>query len=152
MPLALTLTPDAFRMLLAVGWMDGRLDEAEADAILRAARAEGFEEATLDELAALSRAPVSFGQAVDGDLPQEERLYVYGVASWVARCDAVLTPDEDAALHAVATLVGLTAAGRDQVDVIVEQLAAESERPLRLDLTGLKSRIAEKISEVGRSH
>jgi hypothetical protein len=150
--LALTLTPDAFRMLLAVGWMDGRLDEAESDAILRAARAEGFEEATLDELSALSRAPVMFGQAVDGDLPQKQRLYVYGVASWVARCDAVLTPDELAALHAVATLVGVTASGRDEVDRIVEQLAAESERPLRLDLTGLKERIAQKISAVSGRH
>ena len=131
--MALPLTPDVFRMLLAVGWSDGRLHDDEVDAVLRAARAEGFEQATLDELHALSRGVVTFGDVDTSELAPSERLYVYGVASWVARCDEVLSPEEWAALHAIATV-------------------AESDRPVRLDLEGLKTRIGAKLAEVAAGY
>ena len=148
----LPLTPDVFRMLLAVGWIDGHLDDEESEAVLRAARAEGFEEATLAELAALSRGTVEFGEIDATDLGRAERLYIYGVASWVARCDEILSTEEWVALHAIATVVGVTARGREAVDEIVEALVAESDRPVRLDLEGLKARLGAKLSEVATSH
>ncbi len=146
------LNPDVFRMLLAIGWIDGHLDEEESDAILRAARAEGFEEATLEELSALAKAPVDFGEVDRTGLNAAAQLYIYGVASWVARSDDVLSEEEWAALHAIATVVGVTGRGRQAVDEIVEALAATSDKPLRLDLTGLKERIAHKIAEIATAH
>ena len=149
--MSIQLTPDVFRMLLAVGWIDGHLDPEESDAILRAARAEGFEEGTLQELKALAKAPVEFGEVDRTKLDAAAQLYIYGVASWVARSDEVLSADEQAALHAIATIVGVTGKGRQAVDTIVEELAATSDKPLRLDLTGLKSAIAAKLAEVAKA-
>jgi len=150
--MSVQLTPDVFRMLLAVGWIDGHLDEEESDAILRAARAEGFEETTLQELQALAKSPVDFGEVDRANLDAVAQLYIYGVASWVARSDDVLSEEEWAALHAIATIVGVTGRGRQAVDAIVEELAEDSDKPMRLDLTGLKEAISDKIAEVAKTH
>ena len=47
---------------------------------------------------------------------------MYAVCSWIARTDGRVSADEQAALHAIATLVGVTGKGRLAIDEVVASL------------------------------
>lgn len=136
---------DVFRALLAIGWIDGELGEAEADAILRAAREEGLEEYTVEELRAASKAPLDFGEIDVSALSSADRLYIYAVSSWIAQVDGEVLDVERSALHAVATLLGITGLGRQEMNETVTRLAAREDAPDRLDLRGLRDAIAQRL-------
>ena len=140
------LHADVFRALLAIGWIDGALAPEEAEAIVRAAREEGLEEYTVEELQAAAKSPLDFGEIDASALSSRDRLYVYAVASWIAMADGHVTAEERAALHAVATLVGVTGKGRQAMDELVADLARREDRPHRLDLRGLRDAIAARSS------
>jgi uncharacterized tellurite resistance protein B-like protein len=141
----LSLTPEVFQSLLALGWIDGALDPAEAEAVLRAAEDAGLAPAELDRLRAMSAKPVDFAELPTRDLSIEQRLYVYAVASWVARADDTVTTAEQAGLHAVATLLGVSGQGRRTLDALIDELRAAGHD--RLDLVGLRARIDQAIRE-----
>ena len=84
-------------------------------------------------------------------LDKGQRLLIYGVASWVAQADDQIIGDERAALHAIATLLGLTGRGRSVIDDTVAALRAEPDAPGRLDLAALRERIVARIPEAARS-
>ena len=142
------LTPEVFQSLLAVGWIDGSLDPAEADAVLRAAEDAGLSSADLERLRAMSRAPVDFAELPTAELTLEQRLYVYAMASWVARADDTVTEIEQSGLHAVATILGVSGHGRRTLDRVVDELRAAGHA--RLDLAGLRARIDQAIREAVR--
>ena len=114
------LNPEVFRFLFALGWIDGELRESEAHVILEAARAEGFDEATLTTLEQCAHRPVDFTEIDQTALDVDSRLYVYAISSWIAHTDGRVSAEEQAALHAVATLVGVTGMGRSEMDGVVQ--------------------------------
>ena len=144
------LSAEMFQSLLAIGWIDGTLDPDEAGAILLAARDAGLSEADLARLQAQSEQPVDFAEMDLSGLDREQRLYVYAVASWVARADNEVTRDESAALHAVATILGVTGKGRRAMDDVVERLRGRADAPERLDLGGLRAHIEAAIQRAMR--
>src|SRR4051812_8566459 len=98
---------DVFVALAAIAWADGALDPDEADAIVRAAADVGLE---LDDIAAVeaaTREPVQLGDIDQDALSKDDRLFVYAVASWIARMDGKVTEDESAALAALAEKLGV---------------------------------------------
>lgn len=116
------LHPEVFRTCFAIGWIDGELRESESHLILEAAAAEGYDEATMADLRKCAADPVDFGEIDQSRLSPRERLYVYGVCSWIARTDGRVSTDEQAALHAVATVIGITGRGRVALDEAVASL------------------------------
>ena len=144
------LSAEVFQTLLAIGWIDGSLDPDEAGAILMAAREAGLDEAAMASLVERSRAPVDFADMDLSRLDRDQRLYVYAVASWVARVDNEVTREESAGLHAVATVLGITGKGRRTMDDVVEQLRGSAHAPARLDLVGLRAHIEAAVQRATR--
>lgn len=145
-----TLTRDVFQSLLAVGWIDGDLAPAEADAILTAASDAGLPAADLAALREMSARKVDFSDLDMESMTREQRLYVYAVATWVAQTDETVTRDERAALHAIATLLGISGKGRRKMDELVEALRHRPDAPKRLDLGSLRAHIDQAIREAVR--
>jgi hypothetical protein len=141
-----TLTPQVFQTLLAVGWIDGDLAREEAHAILELATDAGLSDDALEELGRLASSRVQFTDLDVAGLSRDQRLFVYATSSWVARADRVVTDDEQAALHAVATVLGLTATGRRWVDELVDAWHGSEQRPGRFDLSTLRTRLDEALA------
>jgi uncharacterized membrane protein YebE (DUF533 family) len=139
---------DVYVALAAVGWADGKLDPDEADAIVRAALEEGLELAEIAEIEAATKAPIDLGVIDRKGLSKEDRLYVYGVAAWIARMDGVVSDAEKAALKKLGDALKVPDRPREVVDHIVEDVAKASgdNRPARYDLGALRTIIGERLA------
>jgi uncharacterized membrane protein YebE (DUF533 family) len=137
---------DVYIALAAVGWADGKLEPDEADAIVRAALDEGLELADIAEIESATKNPVSIG-SVDQRLSKEDRLYVYGIAAWIARIDGVVTDGESGALGKLGDALKIPDRPREIVSKIVEDIAQLSgdSRPDRYDLPELRRVIGERL-------
>ncbi|HEV8550932.1 MAG TPA: hypothetical protein VGQ57_17920 [Polyangiaceae bacterium] len=139
---------DVYVALAAVGWADGKLEQDEADAIVRAALEEGLELEDIAEIEAATKAPVDLGVIDRKGLSKEDRLYVYGVARWIARMDGVITDAEKAALRKLGDQLKVPERPCEIVDRIVEDVAEQSgdARPSRYDLSALRDIIGERLA------
>jgi uncharacterized membrane protein YebE (DUF533 family) len=139
---------DVYVALAAVGWADGKLDPDEADAIVRAALDEGLELEQIAEIEAATKSPIDLGVIDRKQLSKEDRLYVYGVAAWIARMDGVVSDAEKAALKQLGETLKVPERPREIVDRIVEDVAVESgdNRPSRFDLGALRTIIGERLA------
>ena len=139
---------DVYLALAAVGWADGQLDQDEADAIVRTALEEGLE---LDEIAEIEEAtkkPIDIGIIDRKNLSKEDRLFVYGVASWITRLDGVVSTAEQTALDKLGEALKLPSKPRTVVDGIAQDVANLSdERPDRYDLLALRRIIGERLAQ-----
>jgi uncharacterized tellurite resistance protein B-like protein len=138
---------DVFIALAAVGWADGTLDQEEADAIVRTALEEGLE---LDEIAEIEEATkhrTDVGVIDRKNLSKEDRLFVYGVAAWIARMDGVVTDSESDVLLKLGDMLKVPPRPRQIVDTIVQEVATMSDdvRPARYDLLALRRIISERL-------
>ena len=138
---------DVYIALAAVGWADGKLDQEEADAIVRTALEEGLD---LDEIAEIEEAtknPVDIGVVDRKNLSKEDRLFVYGVASWITRLDGLVTEGEQAALAKLGDALKVPEKPRRLVDGIAQDVANLSDdRPSRYDLVALRRIIGERLA------
>jgi uncharacterized membrane protein YebE (DUF533 family) len=140
---------DIFVALAAVAWADGQLDPDEADAIVRAAVDEGLE---LEEIAAIEEAtknPVDLGVIDRTGLSKEDRLFVYGVACWIARLDGRVTEEESDALAKLGERLGIPERSRVPVEAIAREVAErpEGDRPARYDLVALRGILGDKLRD-----
>jgi hypothetical protein len=137
---------DVYIALAAVGWADGKLESDEADAIVRAALDEGLELADIAEIEEATKRPVDIG-TVEQKLSKEDRLYVYGIAAWIARMDGVVTDDESSALGKLGDVLKIPDRPREIVMQIVTNVASLSgdNRPARYDLSALRRVIGERL-------
>lgn len=137
-----------FKTLLATGWIDGELSAEEANAILQAARDEGLSKGDIKQLTEAAKAPIDFDDLQLEDLTPEDKLFVYAAALWVTRVDGKVTPEERSALQAISLILRITRKGQAAMERAVTELAADEERPDRLDLRGLRRLIDERIREI----
>jgi uncharacterized membrane protein YebE (DUF533 family) len=139
---------DVYVALAAVGWADGKLDRDEADAIVRAALDEGLELSEIAEIEAATTSPIDLGVIDRKNLSKEDRLYVYGVAAWIARLDGQVSEGEKSALSSLGDALKIPERPREVVDRIVADVAARSgdDRPDRYDLPALRRIIAERLA------
>jgi uncharacterized membrane protein YebE (DUF533 family) len=140
---------DIFVALAAVAWADGQLDPDEADAIVRAAVDEGLE---LEEIAAIEEAtknPVDLGVIDRTGLSKEDRLFVYGIACWIARLDGRVTEEEIDALAKLGERLGIPERSRLPVEAIAREVAErpEGDRPARYDLVALRGILGDKLGD-----
>jgi uncharacterized membrane protein YebE (DUF533 family) len=138
---------DVYIALAAVGWADGKLDQEEADAIVRTALEEGLDIDEIAEIEEATKNPVDIGVIDRKNLSKEDRLFVYGVASWITRLDGVVTEGEQAALRKLGDALKVPEKPRLIVDGIAQDVANLSDdRPARYDLLALRRIIGERLS------
>jgi uncharacterized membrane protein YebE (DUF533 family) len=138
---------DVYIALAAVGWADGKLDQEEADAIVRTALEEGLELEAIAEIEEATKNPVDIGVIDRKNLSKEDRLFVYGVASWITRLDGVVSEAEQAALHKLGEALKIPEKPRAVVDGIAQDVAnASDDRPDRYDLLALRRIISERLA------
>src|SRR6187431_3031724 len=132
---------DVYLALAAVGWADGELDREEADAIVRTALEEGL------EIEEATQRPIDIGVIDRKNLSKEDRLFVYGVASWITRLDGVVSEGEQSALAKLGDALKVPEKPRNVVDGIAQDVANLSDgRPARYDLLALRRIIAERLA------
>jgi uncharacterized membrane protein YebE (DUF533 family) len=138
---------DVYVALAAVGWADGKLDQDEADAIVRAALDEGLELAEIGEIEQATKQRVELS-AVEQRLSKEDRLYVYGIARWITGMDGVITEAEAAALKHLGEVLKIPDRPREIVEKVVEDVAKLSgnDRPAQYDLAALRRILAERLA------
>jgi uncharacterized membrane protein YebE (DUF533 family) len=138
---------DVYIALAAVGWADGNLDQEEADAIVRTALEEGLDIEAIAEIEEATKQPVDIGVIDRKNLSKEDRLFVYGVASWITRLDGVVTETEQAALQKLGDELKVPEKPRQIVDGIAQDVANMSDdRPARYDLLALRRIIGERLT------
>ncbi|MES1173025.1 MAG: DUF533 domain-containing protein [Myxococcales bacterium] len=138
---------DVYIALAAVGWADGHLDQEEADAIVRTALEEGLDIDEIAEIEEATKNPVDIGVIDRKNLSKEDRLFVYGVASWITRLDGVVTEAEQGALQKLGDALKVPEKPRAVVDGIAQDVAnASDERPDRYDLLALRRIISERLA------
>jgi len=138
---------DVFVALAAIGWADGQLDPDEADAIVRAALEQGLELEEIGEIEAATKSKIDIGTIDKSGMNKEDRLFVYGIACWIARLDGKVTAEESAALAKLGERLGVPEKPRAAVEQIARDVAAmgEGDRPARYDLPALRRIIGERL-------
>jgi uncharacterized membrane protein YebE (DUF533 family) len=142
---------DVYIALAAVGWADGQLDPEEADAIVRTALEEGLDIDDIAEIEEATQHPVDLGVIDRKNLSKEDRLFVYGVASWMTRLDGLVTESEQAVLAKLGDELKIPEKPRQVVDGIAQDVANLSDdRPSRYDLLALRRIIGERLASSTR--
>ncbi len=137
---------DVYIALAAVGWADGKLDQEEADAIVRTALEEGLELTEIAEIEAATKQHTDLGVIDRKSLSKEDRLFVYAVACWLTRLDGVVTPAEARALSELGEALKIPEKPRAIVDGIAQDIANRGDdRPSRYDLRGLRRAIGDRL-------
>lgn len=142
---------DVYLALAAVGWADGQLDQEEADAIVRTALEEGLDIDEIAEIEEATKNPIDIGVIDRKNLSKEDRLFVYGVASWITRLDGVVSSAEQTALAKLGEALKVPEKPRAVVDGIAQDVANLSDdRPDRYDLLALRRIIAERLASASK--
>jgi uncharacterized membrane protein YebE (DUF533 family) len=143
---------DVFIALAAIGWADGNLDGEEADAIVRTALEEGLELDEIEEIERATKSPVGLGAIDHTKLSREDRLFIYGVASWMTRLDGKVDEQEMAVLAKLGDELKVPEGARRGADHIAQEIALlpDGDRPARFDLPKLRKVIAERLEESAR--
>ena len=137
---------DVYIALAAVGWADGKLDQEEADAIVRTALEEGLDLAEIAEIEAATKEPTDLGVIDRKNLSKEDRLFVYAVACWLTRLDGVVSAAEADALNRLGEALKIPEKPRGIVDGIAQEVANRGDdRPSRYDLIGLRHAIGDRL-------
>ena len=138
---------DVFLALVAVGWADGKLDEEEADAIVRMAVEEGVSMDEVEEIDAATKAPTEIGAIDLSTMSKADRLFVYAVAAWMTRLDGVTVEEEKEALDRLGDALRIPERPRVHADAIAREIAElpEGDRPARYDLPRLRKTLADRL-------
>lgn len=142
-----------FIALAAIGWADGKLDEDEADAIVRTAMEEGLELEEIGEIEEATKKPIDLNVVDRSNMTKADRLFVYAVASWMTRLDGVVTMEEQTALDHLGDLLKVPKAPREHADAIAKEIAElpEGDRPSKFDLRALRDTIQARLEEAQRA-
>ncbi|MFT3764897.1 MAG: DUF533 domain-containing protein [Minicystis sp.] len=126
---------DVFLALAAIGWADGKLDEDEADAIVRTALEEGLGLDEIAEIEQATKAPIDLAVIDRSTMSKADRLFVYAVASWMTRLDGEVHERETEALKKLGDLLKIPDRPREHADAIAVEIVERSgdDRPARYE-------------------
>ena len=142
-----------FLALAAIGWADGKLDQEEADAIVRTALEEGLDLDEIAEIEAATKNPVDLSVIDRSEMSKADRLFVYAVAAWMTRLDGVVHDKEREVLGRLGDLLKIPERPREHADTIAREIAAlgEGDRPARYDLPRLRATLGDRLAEAQRA-
>ncbi len=135
---------DVYIALAAVGWADGQLTRAAADAIVRTAVEEGLADDEVQSIEAATKSKVEIGEIDRMGMSKADRLYVYAVASWIAAVDGHTSAPQKDALEQLGAALQIPETPRARVDEIVRVMASEADKPERFDLRALRATLDER--------
>lgn len=143
---------DVFLALAAIGWADGKLDQEEADAIVRTALEEGLELEEIAEIEEATKHPIGLDTIDRSQMSKADRLFVYAVASWMTRLDGEVKDAEKEALARLGEALKVPEKPREHADAIVQEVCdlGQGDRPHRFDLKRLRETIGERLAEAQR--
>jgi tellurite resistance protein len=138
------LGSDVYFALAALAWADGFFDDEDAEAIARVAVYDGLDEDSLARLKSRIRQRVTLDSIDVAKLAEEDRLFVYAVASWMARLDGVVSKHESQVLANVASMLALTPQQCDRARAEALEVATSSgRRPKDYNLVALRQRLGQ---------
>ena len=141
------LGSDVYFALAALAWADGFLDDEDAEAIARMAEYDGLDPDSLARIKSRIRRRVTLDSIDVAQLAIEDRLFVYAVASWMARLDGAVSRQESQVLAEVAALLSLTPQECDRARVEALEVATSSgRRPKDYDFVTLRRRLGQPLS------
>ena len=148
----MTLSKQSFLALAAVAWSDGRLAADEAEALLRAAKEHGMTGADLAAIELATKQRVTLKDVATDELSPFDAAVTYGLASWVARIDGVVKPEEHAGLMALAKHLGLEPKARDAAAAAAFDVAMmkSGDRPAKYDFAALITRIGQRLPSLAK--
>lgn len=141
------LDKSVFIALAAVAWADGKIEPDEADAIVRAAIDSGLDLDEVAEVEAAAAAPVKLSALEVPAMSKEDRVFVYGIACWIAEIDGELNDAESRIINQLGEMLGVPEKLRARAEALVHETAAlpEDIRPARYDLEKLRAAIVERL-------
>lgn len=146
--MALSLPKDALLALAAVGWADGNLDAEEAKALVRTAKESGLAPDELAEIEAATKQKLAIADVTTVLLTRKDRVLTYALATWLARLDGVVTPEERESLVQLGDRMGLPDGIRTRASAAAFEIAAAGDRPDKYDFAALEGRIRQKLGDV----
>lgn len=148
--MALNLPKDALLALAAIGWADGNLDKEEGMALLHAARDSGLTPEEIADVEAVTRKAITIPEVETIRLTRGDRVITYALATWLARLDGVVTPEERDTLVLLGDRLGLPDGVRTRASAAAFEVASlpEGDRPDRYDFEALRARIVAKLGDV----
>jgi uncharacterized membrane protein YebE (DUF533 family) len=132
------LGSDVYLALAAVGWADGQLTKAGAEAILRAAAEEGLGPKHLRILEDAVATRVEMGSIDWYAMSKADRLYVYAIAAWIAELDGEASDEAQRALDELGDALRLPDTPRQRAGEIMKAIATRGDRPERFDFPTLR--------------
>ena len=135
---------DVYLALVSIGWIDGRLDSGERALILRAAERDGMAKAELSRLEEASHWPVSFEDCVPV-LSRSMNHFTYGMGTLIAQIDGVVQTVEEAALDALAQVLGITPKEREQIDSLAGEFLTRGCDPGAFEPDAFRAEIAAAV-------
>lgn len=138
---------DVFLALAAIGWADGKLDQEEADAIVRTAVEEGLEIEEIEEIEKATKEPLDIGTIDRSNMSKADRLFVYAVAAWMTRLDGTRDEAEVAALDKLGAALKIPARPREHADAIAKEIAGGEgeDRAFVYDLPRLRNTLRDRL-------
>jgi uncharacterized membrane protein YebE (DUF533 family) len=142
---------EAFLALAAIGWADGKLDEGEAQGIVRAATEEGLSPDDLAVVEHATRERVDFAAIDRRKLSAVERTFLYACAVWLARLDGRVEPEEKRALHELGDTLNIPDGVRTHASAAALEVAQlpSGESAGRYDFGRLRTRVEERLTKNG---
>jgi hypothetical protein len=144
------LGKNVFLALAAVGMADGAASDAELEALVHAAEESGIEGAELEEIKTAARTSKgNFKEVGKLKLTPEERLFAYGIATWLVRIDGMVMPEEKMALMKLGDALCLADGDRTRASTASYRVweLDPTVRPARFDLGALADRIRQALAE-----
>ena len=145
--MSLTLPKDAFLALAAVGWSDGVFTAEEGAALLRAARGSGLAAEDLASVESAMKKSITIPEIETIRMTRADRVLTYALATWLARLDGVVTPEERDTLVLLGDRMGLPDGVRSRASAAAFEVASlpDGDRPDRYDFGALQARLAKTL-------
>ncbi len=144
---------DVFMALAAIGWADGKLDQDEADAIVRTALEEGFSIEEIEEIEAATKSPIKLSDIDLSKLSKEDRLFIYAVATWMSGIDGLVSEPEREAIGKLGDLLKIPEKPRLHAEAIAREVAeaATGKGIVFYDLPKVRTIITERLAEARKA-
>ncbi len=115
---------ETLRLLIAMAWADGRLDDSEKAGVRGAAEVLNLSKEFRDKLDEALAAPIPVEQILLEDLSPRDKAFAFVAAAWLSGVDQDVDDKEKALLEKLALQVGLAAEQRTELEAIARDLQA----------------------------